>query len=232
MSGLFITIEGGEGLGKSTLAKNLQAALPDLGVKPEDILVTREPGGTQFSEAVRAVMLADHGEYIPPLSEVLLMTAARASHVENVIKPALEQGKVVICDRYIATTVAYQGNGREMDREFVLGLQKNFPVPTLTLLLDADPEVGMERMRGRGGPDRMEQAGTGFFKRVRFEFMEGGADTRLARLTEVITANQPESQVLEQALPHVERVLGIKRHLQHRHDHRRGLRDDSPAPGR
>lgn len=212
-AGLFITIEGGEGLGKSTLIQSLRDALPGLGIDPTDTVFTREPGGTRFCEAVRAVMLADHGEYIPPLSEALLMTAARAQHVENLIRPALEQGKLVICDRYMATTLAYQGNGREMDREFLLRLQKGFPVPTLTLLLDADPEVGFARMPARGQADRMEKAGIEFFRRVREGFMEGSTDRRLSDRTQVINANQSQEAMLADVIPHVTRLINVRNEI-------------------
>lgn len=165
--GRFITLEGLEGVGKSTHVKFVSGWLRDHGLT---VVVTREPGGTPGADEVRNTLLKVRGESFDPMAELLLMFAARALHVESVIRPALAAGEWVLCDRFTDASYAYQGGGRgiptariaSLERMVLKGLK-----PDLTLLLDADVETGMERVRNRGSLDRFEQEQAAFFRRVR-----------------------------------------------------------------
>ncbi|WP_230275572.1 dTMP kinase [Deinococcus sp. 6YEL10] len=167
--GLFISFEGPEGAGKSTQLARLAARLQAHG---RAHTVTREPGGTPLGLRVREVLL-DPALIIDPLPEFLLYSASRAQLVRHVLRPALERGEVVICDRYADSSLAYQGGGRglntalleQITREATGGL-----TPHLTVLLDLDPAVGLERAARRGQPDRLEQADLDFHRRVRQAF--------------------------------------------------------------
>src|SRR5579863_6145906 len=165
--GRFITLEGIEGVGKSTHMQFACARLRDHGLT---VLETREPGGTSGADEIRAVLLRLRDESFDPMAELLLMFAARALHVENVIRPALAAGTWIICDRFTDASYAYQGGGRgipapriaSLERMVLKGLK-----PDLTLLLDAEVRVGMARVRSRGQLDRFEQEQDAFFRRVR-----------------------------------------------------------------
>lgn len=172
MTGLFVTFEGGEGSGKSTQLMRLADRLRAVGIQP---LVTREPGGTPLAEGVRALLLDPRGTP-GPVAEALLMEAARADLVSRVIRPALEDGGVVLCDRYDDSTLAYQGGGRGLDHAMLLewnrvatgGLK-----PDLTLLYDLDPDVGLSRRAvAPGEMNRLDQEPSGFHTRVRARFLE------------------------------------------------------------
>jgi dTMP kinase len=174
--GKFITIEGGEGVGKSTQIAALREAIAAHGL---EVVMTREPGGTPRAERIRELLLAPTQEPMPIACELLLMFAARASHVDNVIRPALERGAWVICDRFTDATYAYQGGGRGVDREQIALLEKLVQRelrPDLTLLLDAPVEVGSARATARsaavGSPDRFEQERHEFFERVRQAYLD------------------------------------------------------------
>lgn len=171
--GFFITLEGGEGSGKSTQVPVVADFFRQRGY---DVVCTREPGGTKLAEQIRSVLLTkDPEEDLCDKSELLLMYAARAQLVETLIKPSLAQGKVVISDRFDLSTLAYQGAGRGIPLAEIAALRQvaigDF-APDLTLLLDVPVEVGMVRMRARGKADRIEQAGTAFFERIRTGFRE------------------------------------------------------------
>lgn len=171
--GFFITLEGGEGSGKSTQVPVVADFFRQRGY---DVVCTREPGGTKLAEQIRSVLLTkDPEEDLCDKSELLLMYAARAQLVETLIKPSLAQGKVVISDRFDLSTLAYQGAGRGIPLAEIAALRQvaigDF-APDLTLLLDVPVEVGMARMRARGKADRIEQAGTAFFERIRTGFRE------------------------------------------------------------
>lgn len=172
-TGKFITIEGGEGLGKSTALRFIEAYLQD---KDYDYVLTREPGGTAIAESIRRVLLAKFDETMDAETELLLMFAARNQHVTKVIRPALAEGKVVICDRYVDASYAYQGGGRQLGSERVASLEKwlNLGVtPDATILLDAPVEVGFERIKAeRGTKDRIEEETLEFFKRVRQAYLD------------------------------------------------------------
>lgn len=171
MAGLFITLEGPEGAGKTTQLARLEARLRGTGRR---VTVTREPGGTPLGLRVREVVL-DPALDMGPLSEFLLYSASRAQLVQDVLRPALERGDVVLCDRYFDSSLAYQGAGRglplallrDLTREVTGGL-----TPDLTLLLDLDPALGLERAAQRGQPDRLEKADLAFHKRVRAGFLQ------------------------------------------------------------
>jgi dTMP kinase len=174
----FVTLEGAEGVGKSTNAAFVTKALRARGF---DVVTTREPGGTELGERVRSWVLdGDHGALTAEV-EALLMFAARAHHLERVIRPALAAGRWVVCDRFSDATFAYQGAGRGADGAFLATLrdavQKGL-APDLTLLLDAPPAVGRRRIANRA-PDHFEREQQAFFDRVRAEYLKlAAADPR------------------------------------------------------
>jgi len=168
--GRFVTIEGGEGAGKSTQARRLQAMLEAHG---HDVLLTREPGGTPGAEALRSLLLTGEFEWTP-LAETLLHFAARADHVAQVIRPALDAGRWVVCDRFSDSTMVYQGAGQGADIADIAALTAMLRLrPDLTLVLDVPVEVSMARMARRGiAPDRYERLGETFFARLRQGFID------------------------------------------------------------
>lgn len=194
MKGRFIVLEGGEGAGKSSNLDVLQRLLEDRGLR---VLRTREPGGTPLGEAVRGLLLDPAFAGMEVKAELLLMFAARAQHVTQVIRPALEAGVWVISDRFTSSTYAYQGGGRGLPWQAIAWLETFVQEelrPDLTLLLDTPVEVGLARMRGRGEPeDRIEREGRPFFERVRAAFLAQAeaAPDRFA----VIDASQPLDEV-------------------------------------
>ncbi|MCG8611486.1 MAG: dTMP kinase [Pseudomonadales bacterium] len=165
--GKFITFEGGEGVGKSTNIRFVQAWLEARGI---ECRVTREPGGTPLAEDIRSILLAARDESVDPMAELLLVFAARAQHVNQLIKPALEEGTWVLCDRFTDATYAYQGAGRGLDLEQIAQLenlvQGGFR-PDCTVILDAPVEIGMSRAKNRGQLDRFEQEQREFFEKIR-----------------------------------------------------------------
>ena len=194
--GRFITFEGGEGCGKSTQVKRLAAALEAKGVK---VLLTREPGGTRLAEMIRT-LLKDEAED-PPVdrAELLLFLAARAQLVRNVIRPALDAGTWVLSDRFSDSTVAYQGYGRGLPVDFVKAAN-DFAceglTPDLTFLLDVEPSVAAQRMRGREAAtntsaDRIERAGEEFHARLRQGFLELAA-TDAPRIVTIDASGTPD----------------------------------------
>jgi dTMP kinase len=169
-AGVFITLEGGEGAGKSTQARLLAEHLAGRGI---DVLLTREPGGSPGSERLRSLLLSGETDWSPP-AEVLLHFAARAEHVECTIRPALAAGRWVVCDRFSDSTMAYQGYGQGADREMIARLAKMIGLePDLTLVLDVASGVAQSRLAARGGrADRYERMPAGFHDRVREGFLE------------------------------------------------------------
>ncbi|NND66891.1 MAG: dTMP kinase [Halioglobus sp.] len=196
--GLFITVEGGEGVGKSTNISLLENFLVDNGV---DVRVTREPGGTSLGEDVRELLLAPREEPVADMAELLLLFAARAQHVEDVIRPALLGGTWVLCDRFTDATYAYQGGGRGMPLDGIAQLEalvQGDLRPDYTLLLDAPVATGMGRAQERGELDRIEQETAEFFGRVRRQYLalaeQGGGRYR------VLDAGAPLEEVQAQLL--------------------------------
>lgn len=170
----FIVVEGLEGAGKSTAISAIKQVLTEQGVT--HIVDTREPGGTRLAEKMRALVKEEHqGEVLQDMTELLLMYAARVQLVENVIKPALDKGAWVIGDRHDMSSQAYQGGGRQIPRETMQSLKEvtlNGFKPDLTLYLDIDPKLGLERARGRGELDRIERNDLSFFERSRARYLE------------------------------------------------------------
>jgi len=164
---VFITFEGIEGMGKTTHLKWMADQLRQAGVL---VLVTREPGGTPMGEEIRDILLKLRDERVAPLAELLLMFAARAQHIETVIRPALAAQHWVLCDRYIDATYAYQGGGRGISMDVIAKLDQlilaSFQAD-YTFLFDAPAEIGLKRVKRRGNQDRFEQEEINFFERVR-----------------------------------------------------------------
>lgn len=174
LQGKFIVIEGLEGAGKTTAVKTVARVLAGCGIN--DQIITREPGGTKLAESIRQLIKKGvDGELLNATAELLMFYAARVQLVENVIEPALWQGKWVIGDRHDLSTQAYQGGGRQLDRTFIAMLKKmvlgDFN-PDLTLYLDLPPELGLERARQRGKLDHFERQSLDFFKKTRDRYLE------------------------------------------------------------
>lgn len=193
--GFFITFEGGEGSGKTTQINRLSRALSAAGRK---VVTTREPGGTPEGEKIRECLVRREGGNWTPMAEALLLFAARAMHVEKVIRPALDQGKIVISDRFTDSTAAYQGYGHGLPAEMLESLKTlvlgGF-TPDLTIVLDIDPETGLRRSRRRiagesfsesgESEDRFERLDTGFHERLRHGFLEiAAADPERCRVVD------------------------------------------------
>lgn len=169
--GLLISFEGGDGVGKST---QLTLLAEWLRARGHDVVTTREPGGTPLGVKLRDVVM--HGDHVSPHAEALLYAADRAHHVETVIRPALAANAVVLTDRYLDSSVAYQGNGRDLGADEVERLNLwavDGLLPDLTVLLDLDPGVGLSRLTG--DPDRLESAGAEFHARARQAFLDRAA---------------------------------------------------------
>jgi dTMP kinase len=165
--GLFVAFEGGEGVGKSTQIARAAVWLRELG---HDVVETREPGGTPLGKELRRLVLDPDG-HVTPRAEALLYAADRAQHVDTVIRPALEAGAVVLTDRYVDSTLAYQGAGRGLDNaRLITEWATGGLLPDLTVLLDLDPSIGLQRAGARAAPDRLESASLAFHQAVRDGF--------------------------------------------------------------
>ena len=193
MSGRFITVEGVEGVGKTTNITYIRQLLVAAG---KDVVLTREPGGTPLGESIRELLLDPAYAGMDAACELQLMFAARAEHLAKVIRPALDRGRWVLCDRFTDATYAYQGGGRGIDRDIIARLEQlvqgDFR-PDLTLLLDVPVEVGLARANSRSTPDRFEQEQVDFFGRVRQTYLEmAAADSGRYR---IIDASLPLEKV-------------------------------------
>jgi len=205
MSGRLITLEGGEGAGKSTVLETVRAQLAARGI---DVLVTREPGGTPAGEAIRSVLLDPGLKGLCAETELLLMFASRAQLVRDVVLPALSAGRWVLSDRFTDASFAYQGGGRgqpieriaELERWAAAGLQ-----PHLTLLLDLPVADGMRRANGRGSTDRIEMENVDFFERVRAAYRARAA-AEPGRFR-VVDAGRPLDEVLGDVRDNIDRFL-------------------------
>jgi dTMP kinase len=208
MPARFITLEGIEGAGKTTVADRITQALRKRGFT---VHATREPGGTKLAERIRGLVLDRGEEHISATAETLLMFAARQVHVDNLIRPALARGEWVLCDRFTDATHAYQGGGRGVDRTLIDRIAQAVHgdlMPDCTLLLDVPVRVGLERMQARrGAVDRFEVESAQFFDRVRTRYLE------LARASparfRIIDATQPVEQVSEAAIAALDSALGL-----------------------
>ena len=203
MGGVFIAFEGGEGAGKSTQEGLLAAALAERGHR---VVRTREPGGTPAAEQIRTVVLSPEYAGLDARAEALLFAAARGEHVARVVRPALERGDVVICDRYLDSSVAYQGYARDLGVEWVRGLSlwaTRDLLPDLTVLLDIDPEVGLSRLQD---PDRLEAEPIAYHRAVREAFLAIAAaePQRYLVLDARDSVESLAAAILERALVEVE----------------------------
>jgi len=205
---VFIALEGGDGSGKSGALAHLGAVLG------ENVVLTREPGGTDEGLAIRGLLLARGTHDWEPQAELLLIAAARAQHVARVIRPALAAGRVVVSDRYVGSTLAYQGAGRGLDEAEIVMIHNHSTGalwPDLTLLLDVDPAValarGMARLRAEGSrEDRFEALGLAFQQRVRRSFLDQAAAAPERHA--VVDANRPLAAVQADVAAVVRRFLG------------------------
>lgn len=198
---MFISFEGTEGVGKTTLIRKLFEHFQAQG---KDVVLTREPGGTPLAEQIRGLLLSvNHEEKMSHDTELLLMYAARAQHLDRVILPALAEDKIVLCDRFTDSSFAYQCAGRGLSREKLQLLNENFVsrMPDLTFWLDAPIELGMTRARERGALDRFEQEKVAFFASVRAGFAE--IHTREPERMKRLDATQSPEQVFAEALSYL-----------------------------
>ena len=198
---MFISFEGTEGVGKSTLIRKIHQYFEQQG---KDVILTREPGGTPLAEQIRSLLLAvNHEEQMSHDTELLLIYAARAQHLQQVILPALEAGKIVLSDRFTDASFAYQCSGRGLSQEKLQLLNQTFvaKMPNITFWLDAPIELGMTRARERGALDRFEQEKLSFFAKVRegYEALWQAEPERIKRLD----ATQNADVVFEEALQYL-----------------------------
>ena len=206
MAGLFITLEGGEGSGKSTQARLLKRWLSDL-FPGREILVTREPGGTEQAEEIRAILVNGAADKLSVQTEALLMIAARTEHVQKIIQPALLRDAIVICDRFSDSTLVYQGLAQGKDIDLLRSIHEfgfSDLRPDLTFVLDVPPEQGLKRAEDRlqinNAESRFEDKGLAFHRRVRDGFIELAAQDpqRFVIIDASGTAEQTDEQVRQQ----------------------------------
>ncbi|MBN1377602.1 MAG: dTMP kinase [Gammaproteobacteria bacterium] len=203
--GMFIVIEGGEGVGKSTNLEFIRAQLEKSAIH---VLSTREPGGTPLGERLRSILIERDSVPISAKAEALLIFAARMQHLEDVILPGLERGEWVLCDRFTDASYAYQGGGRGLGGERINALEQWTHAdvqPDYVIVLDAPAEVGLQRVHQRGSKDRFEQEELEFFERVREVYLTR-ADGNPERYS-VIDASQPLEQVQKQLLEVINELL-------------------------
>lgn len=202
--GKFLTVEGTEGVGKTTNIAFITQWLERHGI---DFVATREPGGTPLAEEIRQLLLQPRGEKVHENAELLLVFAARAQHLSQVIEPALAQGRWVLCDRFTDATYAYQGGGRGMAVTTIALLEdlvQKTVRPDAVILLDIPVQLGLARARGRGALDRFEQEDVAFFERVRAAYLTRAAQDARYR---VIDAGLPLEQVQQALAGELESLL-------------------------
>ncbi|MGN8247221.1 dTMP kinase [Cellulomonas soli] len=201
--GLFVSLEGGDGAGKSTQSRLLGEWLRALG---HEVVLTREPGGTTLGQTLRDAVL--HGDHVDARTEALLYATDRAHHVASLVRPALERGAVVVTDRYLDSSVAYQGTGRDLGADEVEQLSLwavRGLMPAVTVLLDLDPVLGRSRLTG--DPDRLERAGDEFHRRTRQAFLDRAAADPARWL--VLDATRPVEELAAAIRERVERALAV-----------------------
>lgn len=207
MKQTFITFEGPEGSGKTSVIKSVAAMLKEAG---HDVLTTREPGGVAIAEQIRHVMLDVDNEAMDAKTEALLFAASRRQHVVEVILPALKQGKIVICDRYVDSSLAYQGVGRGLGIDTVFSLNQfviGDCMPNLTLFIDVPPTTGLNRVQTNGRHmDRLDLESLSFHERVYKGYRE--LIERYQERIKVIDGTQSIDEVVEKALGHIKSIVG------------------------
>ena len=199
--GLFVVLEGGEGVGKTTNSTFIQHYLRDKGISFQ---TSREPGGTPLAESIREMILAKHDEPVSDMTELLLVFAARSQHLQEKVLPVMASGQWLLCDRFTDATYAYQGGGRQMDTALIAQLEQLVQGdlrPDLTIILDAPIEVGRARAEARAELDRLESEAAAFHQRVRDAYLARAA--QLPQKYAVINANQPLDNVQQD----IQRVL-------------------------
>ncbi len=207
--GKFITVEGGEGVGKSTNMNFIKLLLEENKIS---VVTTREPGGTPIAEKIRKLLLEKDDEIITDQTELLLMFAGRSQHIAQVIQPALSVGHWVLCDRFTDATYAYQGGGRGMDISMIEWLEKTVQHdlrPDLTLLLDASIETGLNRVNKRGKLDRFEVEQHSFFERVRARYLQRAKLN--PQQIKTINADQTLDKVEAEISLHIQELLASEK---------------------
>lgn len=209
MRGFFIALEGPDGSGKSTIIKLIGNYLKDKGI---EFVMTREPGGTLIGEEIRHIILDEKNTNMGAETEALLYAAARGQHIHEKILPSLEEGKLVLCDRFVLSSLAYQGVGRDLGIENVKAIN-DFAIkgvyPDLILFFHVDPEVTLERKTENQGGDRLEQEGNDFHRKVYEGYM--GLLKLYPKNIKVIDATKSIEEVFEQSIKEVEDLLTKKR---------------------
>lgn len=201
MSGFFIVFEGADGSGKSTQARMLADHLQQLG---SDVILTREPGGCPVAEEIREIVLSKDEKQMEPVTEAMLYAAARAEHVANIIKPALEAGKIVLCDRYLLSSLAYQGYGRELGVEAVRRINEPAVagcLPDLTIFINISPEQAFKRMNELKERDRLERAGMSFHERVFNGYIELSKSEEVISVDAQGTKNETHEIIKQKIIP-------------------------------
>ena len=196
---MFISFEGIEGSGKSSLIKNLKNYYKNHAL---DVFFTKEPGGTELGEKIREILL-DPTSKIDPSSELFLLMADRVHHVKNKINPNLNENKIVFCDRYIDSTIAYQGGGRNLDDKDIEGMIKmlKLPIPDLTILLDVPVETGLKRAKERSELDRFEKEDIDFHKKIRQSYLN--LQKKYPDRIIIFNASINENDVFEEVLNYI-----------------------------
>lgn len=196
---MFISFEGIEGSGKSSLIKNLKNYYKNHAL---DVFFTKEPGGTELGEKIREILL-DPTSNIDPSSELFLLMADRVHHVKNKINPNLNENKIVFCDRYIDSTIAYQGGGRDLDDKDIEGMIKmlKLPIPDLTILLDVPVETGLMRAKERSELDRFEKEDIDFHKKIRQSYLN--LQKKYPDRIIIFNASMNENDVFEEVLNYI-----------------------------
>ena len=206
--GFFITFEGGEGVGKTTQIQKLSEELSALG---HDVIVTREPGGTPHAEAIRNLLSdPELGPHWLPKAEAMLISAARLMHVQDVIRPALSNGKIVISDRFIDSTQVYQGIVHQVADDFLSTLNAHSAkdiAPNLTFILDLNPEEGLKRVRARGVRDHYDEQGADFYEQIRQGFLKIAQDN--PDRCEVIDASSSIDDIANDILTKTKEKLNV-----------------------
>lgn len=204
--GLFITIEGPDGAGKSTQIPFIKRFLEEKGYK---VLLTREPGGTVIGEKIRDILLDKEHKEMSDVTEALLYAASRAQHVAELIIPALKEGKIVLCDRFVDSSMVYQGKGRNLGLESIRDINDFATIglkPDLTILLDLDPEIGLNRVKKVKEVDRLEQEKLTFHRKVYEGYME--LATMYPERIKVISANRSIEEVSKEIENKLKTLIG------------------------